>query len=91
MNSVMVGDDAAVVRPNGITTLDYEPELTFVLGQRAFHVASREAMSHIAGISAWRSDSSSVTAVNGSAKNSIASRKCGSASCAVAFSTRYTT
>jgi acylpyruvate hydrolase len=50
LNSVMSGDDAAVVRPNGITTLDYEPELTFVIGKRAFRVASRDAMSHVAGI-----------------------------------------
>ena len=50
LSSVMVGDDAAVVRPHGITTLDYEPELTFVIGKRAFRVASRDAMSFIAGI-----------------------------------------
>jgi acylpyruvate hydrolase len=50
LNSVMVGDDAAVVRPNGITTLDYEPELTFVIGKRAHRVASRDAISYIAGI-----------------------------------------
>jgi 2-keto-4-pentenoate hydratase/2-oxohepta-3-ene-1,7-dioic acid hydratase in catechol pathway len=50
LSSVMVGDDAAVVRPDGITTLDYEPELTFVIGKRAFRVASRDAMSYIAGI-----------------------------------------
>jgi 2-keto-4-pentenoate hydratase/2-oxohepta-3-ene-1,7-dioic acid hydratase in catechol pathway len=50
LNSVLVGDDAAVVRPDGITTLDYEPELTFVIGKRAFRVASRDALSYIAGI-----------------------------------------
>jgi 2-keto-4-pentenoate hydratase/2-oxohepta-3-ene-1,7-dioic acid hydratase in catechol pathway len=50
LSSVMVGDDAAVVRPDGIRTLDYEPELTFVIGKRAFRVASRDAMSYIAGI-----------------------------------------
>src|SRR5271166_2800879 len=50
LNSVMVGDDAAVVRPKGITTLDYEPELTFVIGRRAFRAASRDASSYIAGI-----------------------------------------
>jgi len=50
LNSVMVGDDADVVRPSGITTLDYEPELTFVIGKRAFHVAARDAISYIAGI-----------------------------------------
>jgi 2-keto-4-pentenoate hydratase/2-oxohepta-3-ene-1,7-dioic acid hydratase in catechol pathway len=50
LSSVLVGDDAAVVRPDGITTLDYEPELTFVIGKRAFRVASRDALSYIAGI-----------------------------------------
>lgn len=50
LNSVMVGDDAAVVRPDGITTLDYEPELTFVLGRRAFRVGRADALSYIAGI-----------------------------------------
>jgi 2-keto-4-pentenoate hydratase/2-oxohepta-3-ene-1,7-dioic acid hydratase in catechol pathway len=50
LSSVMVGDDAAVVRPDGITTLDYEPELTFVIAKRAFRVARRDALSYIAGI-----------------------------------------
>jgi 2-keto-4-pentenoate hydratase/2-oxohepta-3-ene-1,7-dioic acid hydratase in catechol pathway len=50
LSSVMVGDDAAVVRPNGITTLDYEPELTFVIGRRAFRVARADALSYVAGI-----------------------------------------
>lgn len=50
LSSVMVGDDAAVVRPHGITTLDYEPELTFVIGKRAFNVAKAGALPYIAGI-----------------------------------------
>ncbi|HLX30219.1 MAG TPA: fumarylacetoacetate hydrolase family protein [Casimicrobiaceae bacterium] len=50
LNSVIVGDDARVVRPAGITTLDYEPELTFVIGKRALRVKRDEAMSYIAGI-----------------------------------------
>ncbi len=50
LSSVMVGDDTAVVRPNGITTLDYEPELTFVIGKRAFRVAKADALSYVAGI-----------------------------------------
>jgi 2-keto-4-pentenoate hydratase/2-oxohepta-3-ene-1,7-dioic acid hydratase in catechol pathway len=50
LNSVMVGDDAAVIRPKGITTLDYEPELTFVIGRRAFRAMRHDAMSYIAGI-----------------------------------------
>ena len=50
LNSAMVGDDAAVIRPAGITTLDYEPELTFVLGKRAFRVGRADALSYVAGI-----------------------------------------
>ncbi|HSC99178.1 MAG TPA: fumarylacetoacetate hydrolase family protein [Casimicrobiaceae bacterium] len=50
LNSVMVGDDARVVRPRGISTLDYEPELTFVIGKRAFRVKRDDAMAYIAGI-----------------------------------------
>jgi len=50
LSSVMVGDDAKVVRPRGITTLDYEPELTFVLGRRAFRAAKSEALAYVAGI-----------------------------------------
>lgn len=50
LDSVLVGDDATVVRPLGITTLDYEPELTFVVGKRAFHVERGDALSYIAGI-----------------------------------------
>jgi 2-keto-4-pentenoate hydratase/2-oxohepta-3-ene-1,7-dioic acid hydratase in catechol pathway len=50
LNSVMVGDDAAVIRPDGIKTLDYEPELVFVVGRRAFRVGRADALSYIAGI-----------------------------------------
>jgi 2-keto-4-pentenoate hydratase/2-oxohepta-3-ene-1,7-dioic acid hydratase in catechol pathway len=50
LNSVMVGDNAEVSRPEGITTLDYEPELTFVVGRRAFRVARDDASSYLAGI-----------------------------------------
>ncbi len=50
LNSVMVGDGATVVRPKGITTLDYEPELTFVIGKRAFGVANADARAYVAGI-----------------------------------------
>ena len=50
LSSVMVGDDAAVARPKGITTMDYEPELTFVIGKHAFRVAKAEALDYVAGI-----------------------------------------
>jgi acylpyruvate hydrolase len=45
----MVGDGAEVVRPNDITTLDYEPELCYVVGKRAHGVRKAEAMDYIAG------------------------------------------
>ena len=50
LSSAMVGDGASVVRPLGITTLDYEPELTFVLGRRAFRAAKSDALAYVAGI-----------------------------------------
>jgi len=46
----MVGQDAEVVRPQGITMLDYEPELVFVIGMRAHRVAKADAMRHVAGL-----------------------------------------
>jgi acylpyruvate hydrolase len=45
----MVGQDADVVRPEGITSLDYEPELCYVVGKRAHGVSKQDALSHIAG------------------------------------------
>jgi len=50
LHDVIVGDNAAVVRPDGITTLDYEPELVFVVGKRAFQTKREEALSHVFGI-----------------------------------------
>src|SRR3954453_12925584 len=45
----MSGDGDEVVRPEGITTLDYEPELCYVVGKRAHGVKKVEAMDYIAG------------------------------------------
>jgi acylpyruvate hydrolase len=45
----MVGDGAEVVRPDDISTLDYEPELCYVVGKRAHGVRKAEAMDYIAG------------------------------------------
>ncbi|MEJ0068173.1 MAG: fumarylacetoacetate hydrolase family protein [Pseudomonadota bacterium] len=50
LNAVLVGDRAAVARPRGIVRFDYEPELTFVLGRRAFGAKKADALSHIFGI-----------------------------------------
>ncbi|MGX9964358.1 fumarylacetoacetate hydrolase family protein [Roseomonas sp. F4] len=46
----LVGEGARVVRPDGITTFDYEPELAFVVTKRAFHVSREDARSHVGGI-----------------------------------------
>jgi acylpyruvate hydrolase len=47
--STMVGDGDAVVKPADITTLDYEPELCYVVGKRAHGVRKADAMDYIAG------------------------------------------
>jgi acylpyruvate hydrolase len=45
----MSGDGDEVVRPDGITKLDYEPELCYVIGKRAHGVKKADAMDYIAG------------------------------------------
>jgi acylpyruvate hydrolase len=47
--STMSGDGDEVVKPHDITTLDYEPELCYVVGKRAHGVKKADAMDHIAG------------------------------------------
>jgi 2-keto-4-pentenoate hydratase/2-oxohepta-3-ene-1,7-dioic acid hydratase in catechol pathway len=47
--STMSGDGDEVVKPADITTLDYEPELCYVVGKRAHGVKKAEAMDYIAG------------------------------------------
>ena len=49
----MCGQDAEVARPKGITTLDYEPELVFVIGKRAHRVSKANALDYIAGITVF--------------------------------------
>jgi 5-carboxymethyl-2-hydroxymuconate isomerase/acylpyruvate hydrolase len=39
-----------VARPNGITCLDYEPELVFVIGKRALGAKREDALSYVAGV-----------------------------------------
>jgi acylpyruvate hydrolase len=48
--STLCGQDTAIVRPADIATLDYEPELVFVIGKRAFGVKKADALAHIVGI-----------------------------------------
>lgn len=45
----MSGDGDEVVKPSDITTLDYEPELCYVVGKRAHRVNKAEAMDYVAG------------------------------------------
>jgi 2-keto-4-pentenoate hydratase/2-oxohepta-3-ene-1,7-dioic acid hydratase in catechol pathway len=49
LTDTMSGDGDEVVRPDGITTLDYEPELCYVVGKRAHGVKKADAMDYIAG------------------------------------------
>ncbi len=50
LNSCLSGHLAEVVRPKGITKLDYEPELVFVIGKRALGAKRDEAMNYVAGV-----------------------------------------
>jgi acylpyruvate hydrolase len=50
LNSCLVGHDAKVARPLGITRLDYEPELVFVIGTRALGAKRANALSYVAGV-----------------------------------------
>jgi 5-carboxymethyl-2-hydroxymuconate isomerase len=46
----LVGDQARVVRPEGITTFDYEPELAFIVTRRAHRVPRERAREHVGAI-----------------------------------------
>jgi 2-keto-4-pentenoate hydratase/2-oxohepta-3-ene-1,7-dioic acid hydratase in catechol pathway len=48
--STMVGEGASVRRPDGITSLDYEPELAFVISRPAFQTKRGDAHTVIGGI-----------------------------------------
>jgi len=48
--STMCGQDSEIVRPAGISTLDYEPELVFVINKFAHRVAKADAMSYVGGL-----------------------------------------
>jgi 2-keto-4-pentenoate hydratase/2-oxohepta-3-ene-1,7-dioic acid hydratase in catechol pathway len=47
--STISGDGDEVVKPDDITTLDYEPELCYVVGKRAHGVKKADAMAYISG------------------------------------------
>lgn len=50
LNSCLTGHGAEVERPATISRLDYEPELVFVIGKRAFGVKKKDAFDYVAGI-----------------------------------------
>jgi 2-keto-4-pentenoate hydratase/2-oxohepta-3-ene-1,7-dioic acid hydratase in catechol pathway len=50
LNSCLTGHKATVIRPKGITRLDYEPELVFVIGKRAHQVKGSEALNYVVGV-----------------------------------------
>jgi 2-keto-4-pentenoate hydratase/2-oxohepta-3-ene-1,7-dioic acid hydratase in catechol pathway len=50
LNSCLVGHEATITRPAGITRLDYEPELVFVIGKRALGVTKANAFDYVAGV-----------------------------------------
>lgn len=50
LNACLAGHDAEVVIPEGVVRLDYEPELVFVIGERALGVKKPDAWKHVAGV-----------------------------------------
>lgn len=48
--STMCGQDSEIIRPKGITTLDYEPELVFVISKHAHGVAKADALAYVGGV-----------------------------------------
>ena len=50
LNSCLAGHEQEVERPASVRHMDYEPELVFVIGRRAFGANKRDAFAHVAGI-----------------------------------------
>ena len=50
LNSSLCGHNARVARPEGVVSLDYEPELVFVIGRRALGARKRDAFDYVAGV-----------------------------------------
>ncbi len=50
LNSCLTGHDTDVARPATVARLDYEPELVFVIGRRAFEAGRKDPLDYIAGI-----------------------------------------
>jgi 5-carboxymethyl-2-hydroxymuconate isomerase/acylpyruvate hydrolase len=50
LNSCLSGHNAKVARPDGVVSLDYEPELVFVIGKRALGAKKKDALDYVAGV-----------------------------------------
>jgi 2-keto-4-pentenoate hydratase/2-oxohepta-3-ene-1,7-dioic acid hydratase in catechol pathway len=50
LTETLVGDGARVVRPDGVSTFDYEPELAFIVTKRAFQVPREQARDYVGAI-----------------------------------------
>jgi 5-carboxymethyl-2-hydroxymuconate isomerase/acylpyruvate hydrolase len=50
LNSCLAGHNAKVARPDGVVSLDYEPELVFVIGKRALGAKKKDALDYVAGV-----------------------------------------
>ena len=50
LNSCLAGHQAHVARPQTVTHLDYEPELVFVIGKRAFGAKKADAFDYVVGV-----------------------------------------
>ena len=50
LNSCLAGHNARVARPQGVVSLDYEPELVFVIGKRALAAKKKDALDYVAGV-----------------------------------------
>ncbi len=53
LNETLVGQDAEVARPEGITTMDYEPEVVFVVSKYAHRVGRADWRAHIGGLTVF--------------------------------------
>ena len=49
-NDCLSGHEAKVARPATVVHLDYEPELVFVIGKRAFGAKKADAFDHVVGV-----------------------------------------
>ena len=50
LNSCLAGHNARVARPEGVVSLDYEPELVFVIGKRVLAAKRKNALDYVAGV-----------------------------------------